>query len=87
MKEFWVAISLMKKEAVVQFVIPECYIPTVLKLVHDGAIAGHPGEESTLTAARTSYFWPTTLISIDAYVSNNVKCAQIKEAVPRPEPR
>ncbi len=45
-----------KKQAVAQFVIPKCYIPKVLKLVHGGVIAEHPGKERTLTAAHTSYF-------------------------------
>ncbi len=73
-----------KKQAVPQFVIPECYIPTVLKLVHDAVIAGHPGKERTL--ARTSYFWLTMRIDIDAYASKCVKCAQIKGTLPRLAP-
>ena len=48
-----------KKESVAQFVIPECYVPAVLNLVHDAVIAGHPEREGTLTAARVVYFWPT----------------------------
>ncbi len=49
-----------KKEAVAQFVIPECYIPKVLTLVHDGVLAGHAGKEYTLNV--TLYFWPTMSI-------------------------
>ncbi len=80
------AIRLIKKEAVPWFVIQECSIPIVLKLVHDVVIAGYPGKESTLTAARTSYFWPTLCIDIDAYVSKCVKCGQIKGALSQPAP-
>ncbi len=47
-----------KKEPVAQYVIPECYVPAILHLVHDSVIAGHPGRERMLTAARESYFWP-----------------------------
>ncbi len=55
-----------------------------MKLAHDAVIAGHLGKERTLTATRTSYFWPTMRIDIDAFVSNCVKCVEIEGAVPRP---
>ncbi len=66
----------------------KCYIPAALKLVHDEVIAGYPGKECTLIAARTCYFWLTVhiCIDIDAYVSKCVKCALIKGVVPRPAP-
>merc|ERR1712035_245553 len=48
-----------KKEPVAQFVINESYVRVVLRLVHDEVIAGHPGKERTLSAARKSYYWPT----------------------------
>ncbi len=32
-----------KKEPVAQFVVPECYVPAVLNLLHDMVVAGHPG--------------------------------------------
>ncbi len=63
-----------KKQAVAKFVVPERFIPTVLKLVRDAIIAGHPGREHTLTTAHTSYFWPTMCITIGAYVS---KCVYV----------
>ncbi len=44
------------KETVAQVVIPEYYVPAVLQLVYDGVIAGHPGKERTLTAARRNYY-------------------------------
>ncbi len=69
-----------------QVVIPEYYVPAVLQLVHDGVIAGHPGKERTLTAARRSYYWPTMRVDIDSHVSKCVKCAQSKGTVPRPAP-
>ncbi len=75
-----------KRKSVAQFVVPECYVPSVLNLAHDTVIAGHPGRESTLTAARTVYFWPTMRVDVDAYVAQCVKCAQHKGAVPRPAP-
>ncbi len=58
-----------KKEFVAQFVIPERYVPAALNLVHDAVIAGHPGRERTLTAARAVYFWPIMRVDIDAYVA------------------
>ncbi len=75
-----------KKESVAQIVIPECYVPAVLMIIHDGVIAGHPGKERTLTAARARYFWPTMRVDIDSYVSQCVKCAQNKGTVPPPAP-
>ncbi len=71
-----------KKQAIPQFAMPESYIPTVLKLVHDVLTAGHPGKEHTLTAASTNYFWPTMHINIDTYVCKCVKCAQRDGALP-----
>ncbi len=76
-----------KKESVAQVVIPEYYyVPAVLQLVHDGVIAGHPGKERTLTAARRNYYGPKMRVNIDSRVSKCVKCAQNKGTVPRPAP-
>ncbi len=75
-----------KKEPVAQYVIPECYIPAVLHLVHDSVIAGHPGRERTLTAARESYFRPTMRTDLEAHVSKCIECAQYKGTLPRPAP-
>ena len=75
-----------KKEPVAQFVITESYVPVVLRLVHDEVIAGHPGKERTLSAARKSYYWPTMRVDIDAYVAGCVKCAQHKGTVSKPAP-
>ncbi len=35
-----------KKEPVAQFVVPECYVPAVLNLVHDAVFTGHPGRDA-----------------------------------------
>ncbi len=67
-----------------QFVVPECYIPAMLNLVHDTVVAGHPGRECTLAAARGVYFWLTMHVDIDAYVKRCIKCAQHKVTVARP---
>ncbi len=60
-----------KKEPVAKLVVPECYVPAVLNLVHDTVVAGHPGRERTLAAARAVYFWPTMNVDTGAYVNNN----------------
>ncbi len=75
-----------KKEPVAQFVVPECYVPAVLNLVHDTVVVGHPGRERTLTATRAVYFWPTMRVDTDAYVDSCVKCAQHRGTEPRPAP-
>ncbi len=49
-------------------------------------IAGHPGREFTLTAARESYFWPSMRTDVEAHVSKCIECAQHKGTVPRPVP-
>ncbi len=69
-----------------QYVIPECYVSTVVHLVHDSVIAGYPGRERTLTAVRKSYFWPTMRTDVEAHVSKYNECAQHKGTVPRPAP-
>ncbi len=69
-----------------QLVVPECYVPAVLNLMHDTVVAGHPGRERTLAAAREVYFWSTMRVDTDAHVDKCVKCAQLKGTVPRPAP-
>ncbi len=48
-------------------------------------IAGHPGKERTLTAARKNYYWPTVRVDIDSHVSKCV-CQMCTGTAPRPEP-
>ncbi len=69
-----------------QYVIPECYVPAVLHLVHDSVIAGHPGRERMVNAARESYFWLTKRTDVEAHVSKCTECAQHKGTVPHPAP-
>ncbi len=45
-----------KHELVSQLVIPESHVPTILHLLHDDVLAGHPGRERTLIAARRKYY-------------------------------
>ena len=75
-----------KRYPVTQTVIPEKYVPTVLQLVHDSSIAGHPGKDRTLAAARVKYYWPTMRVDIEKHVEQCTKCAQNKGSVPRPAP-
>ena len=75
-----------KKEPVTQLVIPESYVPTILHLLHDDAIAGHPGRERTLIAARKKYYWLTMKVDIDNHINKCEKCAQNKGTVPKPAP-
>ncbi len=67
-----------------QLVIPESYVPTILHLIHNDILAGHPGRERTLIAARKKFFWPTMKIDITDHVSKCVQCAQHKGTVPKP---
>ncbi len=49
-KEHCADTYLTKKERVSQLVIPESYVPTILHLINDDILAGHPGRERTLLA-------------------------------------
>ncbi len=64
-----------KQEPVSQLVIPESHVHTILHLVHDDVLAGHPGREHTLIAARKKYYWPTMKVDVNSHVSKRVKCA------------
>ncbi len=75
-----------KKHQVNQVVIPESLVPTVVRMVHDAVIAGHPGKERMLTAARAQYFWPTMRLDVDEHVAKCVKCAQYKGTSSGPAP-
>ncbi len=75
-----------KYEPVSQLVIPESHGPTILHLVHDDVLAGHPGREHTLIAARKKYYWPTMKVDVNSHVSKCVKCAQHKGTLPKPAP-
>ncbi len=69
-----------------QFVIPEKLVPTVLRLVHDAPISGHPGRDKTLALARKRYYWPTLRIDVESHVARCIICAQHKGVVKGPAP-
>lgn len=75
-----------KTDPTIQYIIPDVFIPVVLKLIHDMPSAGHPGRDRTLTAARKKYYWPSMRVDIEDYIARCVKCAQNKGADPRPAP-
>ncbi len=66
--------------------LSESYVPTILHLIHDDILAGHPCREHTFIAARKKFFWPTMKIDIIDHVSKCVQCAQHKGTVPKPAP-
>ena len=57
-----------KANPVPQFVIPMVYVPVILKLVHSVGVAGHPGKERTLNAARAKYYWPRMKLDIPYFL-------------------
>ncbi len=69
-----------------QFVIPEKLVPTVLRVVHDVLISGHPGQNKTLAIARKRYYWPMLCIDMESHVAWCITCAQHKGVVRGPAP-
>ncbi len=69
-----------------QFVIPEKIVPTVLRLVHDVPISGHPGRNKTLALARKRCYWPTLRTDVESHVARCITCAQHKGVVKGPAP-
>ncbi len=67
-----------KTELVEQYVIPETYVPVVLKLIHDMPTTGHLGRDKTLAAARRFNFWPLMLLDIGRYVAQCISCGKHK---------
>ena len=61
-----------------KWVIPETFVPIVLRLVHDQPMAGHPGRDKTLAATRKLYYWPRMKVDVENYVARCVSCAMHK---------
>ncbi len=55
-------------------------------MIHDVSIAGHPGREKTLAAARKKYYWPTLRLDVETCVKRWITCAQHKGTVRGPAP-
>ncbi len=61
-----------KPAPIEQFVIPEKLVPTVLMLVHDVSISGHPARDKTMAIARKRYNWPALRIDVESHVGQCV---------------
>ncbi len=68
------------------FVISEKLVPTVLRLVHDVPISGHPGRDKTLVVARKRYYCLTLRIDVESHVARCITCSQHKGMVNGPAP-
>ena len=69
-----------------QWVIPEVFVPSLLKLLHDHPMAGHPGRDKTLAAVRRAYYWPRMRADVEEYVARCVSCAKHKGVPSGPAP-
>ena len=69
-----------------QWVIPEVFVPALLQLLHDHPMAGHPGRDRTLAAARRAYYWPRMRVDVEDYVARCVSCAKHKGVPSGPAP-
>ncbi len=67
-----------KPVPVEQLVIPEKLMSPVLSLIYDFPLAGPPGREKTLAAARRKYYWPTLRVDVESHVARCISCAQHK---------
>ncbi len=67
-----------------KLVIPEKLVSPVLSLIHDFPLAGHPGKEKTLAAARRKYYWPTLRVDVESHVARCISCAQPKGTLKGP---
>lgn len=66
------------RHLVEQYVIPETWVPAVLHLAQDAIVACHTGRESTLSALRTHYCWPTIKIDAKKHVDRCVNVHNTK---------
>ncbi len=48
----------------------------VAQLLHDTSVAGHPGRDRTLAAARRKYYWPTMRTDVEKHFSQCLSCAK-----------
>ncbi len=67
-------------------VILEKLLPTVLRLVHDVPISGHPGRDKTMAIAHKWHYWPTLRIDMESHVAECITCSQHKRVVKGPAP-
>ena len=66
----------MEGRLVKQLVLPEVYIPEVLRLLHDQI--GHPGRDRTLSLLRDRFFWPGMYAKVEDYVQGCDRCIRRK---------
>ena len=76
----------LSREKVKQLVIPQKFVPEILKLLHDSSVSSHPGKDKTYKQAQLKYFWINMRKDIYHYVDNCQQCAEIKGSVRSPAP-
>lgn len=63
-----------------QLVVPEIHRKTVLKLAHDGIMAGHLGSEKTKDRIKEEFFWPGLTADVKRFVAS---CDICQRTVPK----
>ncbi len=61
---------------VTQLVIPSVQLETILVLLHDTPLAGHPGGDKTLSMTYAKYYWSTLKLDIEKYIVHYLACAE-----------
>ena len=65
------------EEEVTQLVVPSCFRTALIKLAHEGPLAGHLGIQRTLQRLKQVFWWPSMLRS----VKEIVKCCHTCQVV------
>ncbi len=71
---------------VIQLIIPESLVPTILQRLHSSPHAGHPGKNRTLLQASMLYYWPKMRLDIIKYIDSCQTFAENHGSVARPVP-
>ena len=61
-------------------VVPESFVPEVLRGIHDSPFAGHLGVTRTLDRIRERFYWPGMRESVEPHIRECSACAQGKDA-------
>lgn len=68
-----------------QLVVPQDMRDEVLRANHDHPMAGHGGNDRTLTRLRSRFYWRSMLKDVEAYVKSCLECQRYKAVTTPPK--